>query len=161
MSWLVFYNLCKPNTCLNWTNSSVPKGFGLDRFYCTTKVVSSNPSHGEVYLIQHYVIKLVSDLRQVDGFLQVTIFFLHPWITTILTISRRWWVCTISKSPPLSRPTGYRTMGPFVPLTPPSMDWHYNINHMTFFCVFFFTFVSMGQLFEGLYFICRKKFRSV
>jgi hypothetical protein len=23
--------------------------------------------HGEVYLIQHYVIKFVSDLRQVDG----------------------------------------------------------------------------------------------
>jgi len=26
----------------------------------TTKVVSLNPSHGEVYLIQHYVIKFVS-----------------------------------------------------------------------------------------------------
>ena len=30
-----------------------------------TKVVSSNPVHGEVYSIQHYVIKFVSDLRQV------------------------------------------------------------------------------------------------
>jgi hypothetical protein len=28
----------------------------------TTKVVSSNPFHGEVYSIQHYVIKFVSDL---------------------------------------------------------------------------------------------------
>jgi len=28
----------------------------------TTKVVSSNLVHGEVYLIQHYVIKFVSDL---------------------------------------------------------------------------------------------------
>jgi len=28
----------------------------------TTKVVSSNPVHGEVYLAQHYVIKFVSDL---------------------------------------------------------------------------------------------------
>ena len=28
-----------------------------------TKVVSSNPVHGEVYSIQHYVIKFVSDLR--------------------------------------------------------------------------------------------------
>jgi len=28
----------------------------------TTKVVSLNPVHGEVYLIQHYVIKFVSDL---------------------------------------------------------------------------------------------------
>jgi hypothetical protein len=32
--------------------------------YHTTKVVSSNPAHGEVYSIQHYVIKFVSDLRQ-------------------------------------------------------------------------------------------------
>jgi hypothetical protein len=34
----------------------------------TTKVVSSNFVHGEVYWIQHYVIKFVSDLRQVGGF---------------------------------------------------------------------------------------------
>jgi hypothetical protein len=27
----------------------------------TTKVLSSNPANGEVYLIQHYVIKFVSD----------------------------------------------------------------------------------------------------
>ena len=33
------------------------------------KVVNSNPVHGEVYSIQHYVIKFVSDLRQVGGFL--------------------------------------------------------------------------------------------
>ena len=31
----------------------------------TTKVVSSNPVHGEVYTVQHYVIRFVSDLRQV------------------------------------------------------------------------------------------------
>ena len=37
----------------------------------TTKVVSSNPVHGEVYSIQHYVIRFVSDLRQVGGFLSV------------------------------------------------------------------------------------------
>ena len=35
----------------------------------TTKVVSLNLIHGEVYLIQHNVIKFVSDLRQVGGFL--------------------------------------------------------------------------------------------
>ena len=35
----------------------------------TTKVVSLIPTHGEVYLIQHYVIKLVSDLWQASGFL--------------------------------------------------------------------------------------------
>jgi len=36
-----------------------------------TKVVSSKPNNGEVYSIQHYVIKFVSDLRQVSGFLRV------------------------------------------------------------------------------------------
>ena len=39
-----------------------------------TDVVSSNPAHGEVYSMQHYVIKFVSDLRQVGGFLQVLLF---------------------------------------------------------------------------------------
>jgi hypothetical protein len=31
----------------------------------TTKVVRSNPVHGEVYLIQYYVIKVVNDLRNI------------------------------------------------------------------------------------------------
>jgi hypothetical protein len=34
-----------------------------------TQVVSSNPAHGEVYSLEHYVIKFVSDLRQISGFL--------------------------------------------------------------------------------------------
>ena len=37
----------------------------------TTNIVSLNPVHGKVYSIQHYVIKFVSDLRQVVGFLWV------------------------------------------------------------------------------------------
>jgi hypothetical protein len=40
----------------------------------TTTIVSSNPVHGKVYSVQHYVIKFVSDLRQVGGF-QDTPFF--------------------------------------------------------------------------------------
>jgi hypothetical protein len=36
-----------------------------------TKVVSLNPAHGKVYLIQQYVINFVSDLLQIGGFLQV------------------------------------------------------------------------------------------
>jgi hypothetical protein len=39
----------------------------------TTKVVSLNPAHGEVYSIQYYVIKFVSDFLQVSGYLR----FLH------------------------------------------------------------------------------------
>jgi len=37
----------------------------------TTKVVSSNPTHGEMHSIQYYVIKFVSDLWQVCGFFWV------------------------------------------------------------------------------------------
>jgi hypothetical protein len=35
-----------------------------------TKVVSSNLAQGEVYSIHYYVIKFVSDLQQVGGFLR-------------------------------------------------------------------------------------------
>jgi hypothetical protein len=34
-------------------------------------VMSSYQAHGQVYSIQHYVVKSVSDLRQVGGFLRV------------------------------------------------------------------------------------------
>ena len=37
----------------------------------TIKVVSSNPAHGKVYSLQHYVIKFVSYLEQVSGFIWV------------------------------------------------------------------------------------------
>jgi hypothetical protein len=40
----------------------------------TTKVVSLNPVHDEVYSIQHYVIKFVSDVRQDGRFLRVVRF---------------------------------------------------------------------------------------
>jgi len=43
----------------------------------TTKVVISNPIHGVVYSIQHYVMKFVSDLRQGGGFLQYSDFLLQ------------------------------------------------------------------------------------
>ena len=45
--------------------------------------MSSNPVHGEVYSIQHYVIKFVSDLRQVGGYLRSP-----PRMLTINTIFR-------------------------------------------------------------------------
>ena len=38
----------------------------------TTNVVSLNPVRGEVYSVQHNVIKFVDDLRQVAGSLRVT-----------------------------------------------------------------------------------------
>ena len=50
----------------------------------TTKVVSSKPVQGEVYLIQHYVIKFVSDLRQVGGFLRVLMFSPQVKLTAMI-----------------------------------------------------------------------------
>jgi hypothetical protein len=50
----------------------------------TTKVVSSNFVHGEVYSIRHYVIKFVIDIRQDGGFLRV--FRFPPPIKLIATI---------------------------------------------------------------------------
>ena len=49
-------------------------GFTVQSVPITIKVVSSNPVHGEVYSIQHYVTKFVSDLRQVGGFLRAVLF---------------------------------------------------------------------------------------
>ena len=49
-----------------------------------TSMVSSNPAHGEVYSIQHCVIKFVSNLRQVGGVLRVR-WFPQP-IKVITTI---------------------------------------------------------------------------
>jgi hypothetical protein len=49
----------------------------------TTNVVSSNPANGEVYSIQHYVIKFVSDLGQVGGFHRVLRFPLLIILTSL------------------------------------------------------------------------------
>ena len=49
-----------------------------------TKVVSSNPVHGDVYSLQNYVIKRDSDLRNVGGFLRVLRF--PPLIKLTATI---------------------------------------------------------------------------
>jgi len=50
----------------------------------TAKVVSSNPADGKVHSMQHYVIKFVSDLLHVGGFLRVLRF--PPPIKLIATI---------------------------------------------------------------------------
>jgi hypothetical protein len=52
----------------------------------STEVVSSIRAHGEVYSIQHYVLKFVSDLRQVGDFLRVLRF--PPPIKLIIPVSR-------------------------------------------------------------------------
>jgi len=49
-----------------------------------TKIVSPNTVHGEVYSIQHYVIKFASDLREIGGFLRVPRFPLPIKLTTTI-----------------------------------------------------------------------------
>ena len=56
----------------------------IQSFPIITKVVSLNTVHGEVYLIQHYVIKFVSDLRQVGGFSRVLWFPPPIKLTTMI-----------------------------------------------------------------------------
>jgi hypothetical protein len=41
---------------------------GVNSVPITTIVVSLNPADGEVYSMQHYLIKFVSDLQQAGGF---------------------------------------------------------------------------------------------
>jgi len=53
--------MCNFNT-FRFTRISV---YTKNNSYC---LVSSNPVHDEVYSIQHYILKFVSELRQVGGF---------------------------------------------------------------------------------------------
>ena len=54
--------------------------------YHHTNVVSYNPADGEVYSIRHYVIKFISDLRQVGGFLRVLIFSPPMKLTSTISV---------------------------------------------------------------------------
>ena len=44
----------------------------MQSVHITTNVLSMNSPHGKVYSIQHYIMKFVSYLRQVSGFLRVS-----------------------------------------------------------------------------------------
>lgn len=60
----------------SWSCGSWIYDYQCNLVLITTNVVlvSSNLVHGQVYPMQHYVRKFVSDLKQVDGFLLVTPF---------------------------------------------------------------------------------------
>ena len=58
--------------------------------HTTTKIRSSNPVHDEVYSIQHYVIKFVSDLRQDDGFLRELRFLPPIKLTAPILLNYCW-----------------------------------------------------------------------
>jgi hypothetical protein len=54
----------------SWSYDSLDLQLLVQWMPITTKIVSLNPADGEVYLIQHYMKKIVSDLRQVNDFLR-------------------------------------------------------------------------------------------
>jgi len=62
--------LCETNSYWLIEGPSLELQLPVQSVPITTKVVSSNPAHGEVYSIQQYVIKFVSVLQQIGGFLQ-------------------------------------------------------------------------------------------
>ena len=66
--------LTKSRSCLGRDRMEA----GIITTYAITKVnVSLNPVHSKVYSIQHYVIKFVSDLRLVGGFLWAPVSFIN------------------------------------------------------------------------------------
>jgi len=70
----LYTNLYKASINIKtWVRRGRDRTQSLQSVPITTNVVSWRPTHGEVYLIQLYVIKFVSDLWQVDGFLRVLI----------------------------------------------------------------------------------------
>jgi len=65
---------------------------GIYNYLCKQWSSEFEYRSGEVYSIQHYVIKFVSDLRQVDGFLQEPRF--PPSIKLTATIWMKYcWKC--------------------------------------------------------------------
>ena len=54
----------------------------------TTKILNLNSVHGEVYSIKHYVIKFLSDLRQVGAWFSPLNF-----LTTIKVVSKLFYSC--------------------------------------------------------------------
>jgi hypothetical protein len=70
----------------------------------TTNAVGSNPAHGMVYSIKHYVIKFFSHLQQVGGFLQLLFLIIKPqyilplWCSIALKKKRKFHIVTSWKA---------------------------------------------------------------
>ena len=65
---------------VGFTNRNVP----MQSVPIITEVMSSNLAHGEVYSIQYYIVKFVSDLRQAGGFHRVHLFSPPITLTTMI-----------------------------------------------------------------------------
>ena len=70
MQWTYSFNFIPSTIGRGHDRMVVDLKLPMQSVSITTQAVSSNPAHGEAYLIQLYVIKFVSDLRQICGFLR-------------------------------------------------------------------------------------------
>jgi hypothetical protein len=68
----------------SWLYGSWIYNYICNQCLSTIKLVSSNPTQGVMYFVQHYVIKFVSELSQVGGFLRVLRFALPIKLTDTL-----------------------------------------------------------------------------
>ena len=90
-NWTRFYHSSYKGLLWSWSYSSCIYNFLCKSVSITTKVVSSNPIHGEVYSMQLHVIKFVNELQQVYSFLRLLQF--PPPIKLIVTIwLKYWWI---------------------------------------------------------------------
>jgi hypothetical protein len=68
---------------------SVGRKVGLF-FIFFTMYMNSNPAHCAMYSMQHYVIKFVTDLEQVDSFLRVLLFPPQIKVTAVIKLKHCW-----------------------------------------------------------------------
>jgi hypothetical protein len=74
-----------------WRKPEFPTSSCATSAYHTNVVRTSNPAHGKVYSIQHYVIKFVWDWWQVRGFLRFPLPIKLEWVSDCcLTSSSHW-----------------------------------------------------------------------
>jgi hypothetical protein len=68
------------------------------QFLYAKGVVSFNPTHGEMYLIQHYVKKFVSDLQHVGDFLHIFNLKAHKNLCQCSILTSYYWIKALSKT---------------------------------------------------------------
>ena len=82
--------LCHKYHCVKGTSSSWLDGSWIYNYLCNQCLSEFEFRSDEVYSIQHYMIKFVSDLRQVGGFLRVLQFPPPIKLTIVIYLNYCW-----------------------------------------------------------------------
>ena len=132
MIWICIWNIC--NLQLRWKFSFDQRIFSflsegsswslelelpMQSVPNTTILVSWNPAHGEVYMIQNYAIKFVSDLQQVGGCFWVLWFpppikLTETWRSLALPVSQpnAWEILLLSNMEVMEKRVGVHALQP-------------------------------------------------